>query len=443
MKFLSNPIIQFTISTSGVVIAVAIALGFVLSNTMTQRAMHQHIKIYPEIINNILLSNQDIIDSLAQNQNIQVNGHEAKTLKKLLNFDTIFRIKLWDLKGRIIWSNKLDIIGEQFPDNIDFLIAKKGKAHYAIDYPRSKNAMSNGSDNSAAINENTSEKNSDIILEIYIPIKAGKHVVGVIELYEEADKLFQNIQKDNAIIWLLVCAAGAIAYLLQFFIFLKAHNNQKTTNENLNSTLDVIISSLAQQAEIRDVDTGHHLERTSNYVQLIAKHLKKTNQYKEYLSNQYIIDLVKSAPLHDIGKVGIPDRILQKPGKLTKEEFTLMEKHCEYGACLLKSADAKLTFQSFLKIAIQIALHHHEKWDGTGYPHKLKGEEIPLSARIMAIADVYDALRSDRCYKKAFSHEKSVEIIKQGSGSHFDPGIVDAFIALKDEFKKISTSLAG
>jgi len=168
-------------------------------------------------------------------------------------------------------------------------------------------------------------------------------------------------------------------------------------NQQLIKTQSVTTFTLAYQAELRDQETGKHLERTSIYVEVLAKELSRLPEYKTYITDSYISDLIKAAPLHDIGKVGIPDAILQKPGKLNDTEFKIIQKHCEYGSKVLEVADKKLGFYSFLKIAIQIVRSHHEKWNGKGYPHCLKGEEIPLSARIMAIADVYDALRTKRC----------------------------------------------
>ncbi len=212
-------------------------------------------------------------------------------------------------------------------------------------------------------------------------------------------------------------------------------------NERLSITQDVTIFALAYQAELRDEETGKHLERTSRYVELLARELSKLPNYREYLTKSYIDDLVKAAPLHDIGKVGVPDSILRKPGKLDKKEFNIMKRHCEYGSKILEVANKRLGFQSFLKIAIQIVRYHHEKWDGQGYPYGLKGEDIPLSARIMALSDVYDALRSERYYKKGISHEKAVEIILSEKGKHFDPDIVDAFYKISDEFKAAHSSI--
>ncbi len=209
-------------------------------------------------------------------------------------------------------------------------------------------------------------------------------------------------------------------------------------NQQLEQTEATTIFALAYQAELRDLETGQHIERTSKYVKLLVDKLSEHPEYCDYLTPQYRQDLVKAAPLHDIGKVGVPDAILKKKGRLTDDEFTIMKKHCEYGARVLKIADEKLGFESFLKLAIQIVLTHHEKWDGSGYPRGLKGEDIPLSGRIMAIADVYDALRSKRCYKDSYSHEKACEILRQEKGKHFDPLLIDVFFKCEKEFEAIS-----
>jgi response regulator RpfG family c-di-GMP phosphodiesterase len=221
------------------------------------------------------------------------------------------------------------------------------------------------------------------------------------------------------------------------------HKDLIKSNEQLLQTESVTIFALAYQAELRDLETGRHVERTAQYVKLLAEKLSGLPKYQSYLSPVYISDLVKSAPLHDIGKVAIPDSILKKPGKLTPEEFEIMKQHCEYGTRVLKIADEKLSFRSFLKIAILMVSSHHEKWNGKGYPAGLQSEAIPLSGRIMALADVYDALRSDRCYKKGFSHEETCKIILNEKGTHFDPDIVDVFFTIEKNFQEISVNLAG
>lgn len=220
----------------------------------------------------------------------------------------------------------------------------------------------------------------------------------------------------------------------------KQHRILLDKNIQLSQIEDANIYTLAYLAEIRDEETGKHIERTAQYVKLIAESLSTLPQYSLHLTSRYIDDITKSAPLHDIGKVGVPDAILKKTGKLSSEEFDAIKLHCEYGANILKKAEKKLNFESYLALAIQLVMYHHERWDGNGYPEGLRGDAIPLSARIMAIADVYDALRSERCYKKGFSHEKSCEIILEERGKHFDPDIVDAFIYSQEIFKHISST---
>ncbi|WP_286237686.1 HD-GYP domain-containing protein [Neptuniibacter halophilus] len=212
---------------------------------------------------------------------------------------------------------------------------------------------------------------------------------------------------------------------------------QQQTYE-LGITRDASILGLASLAETRDNETGGHILRTQNYVRILAEKLSEDPRYAKDLDNNTIELLYKSAPLHDVGKVGIPDHILLKPGKLTDEEFEIMKQHPQIGADALQVAEQQLGENSFLRIAREISLSHHEKWDGSGYPRGLKGEEIPLSGRLMALADVYDALISKRVYKPAFSHEKARDIILQGRDSHFDPSVVDAFLQLESRFTEIA-----
>lgn len=212
-------------------------------------------------------------------------------------------------------------------------------------------------------------------------------------------------------------------------------------NKQLLETENVTIFALAYQAEIRDKVTGNHILRTAQYVKLLVEDLMKNSKYRNYISVEYKTEIVKSAPLHDIGKVGIPDRILQKEGPFTRDEFEIMKQHCLLGAQIIRKANERLNFKSFLAIAEQMTLSHHEKWDGSGYPNGLKGEEIPLSGRIMALADVYDALRAKRQYKASFSHEKACSIIREEKGTHFDPEIVAAFERVEAQFEQISITM--
>jgi putative two-component system response regulator len=206
---------------------------------------------------------------------------------------------------------------------------------------------------------------------------------------------------------------------------------------------DVTILAMASLAETRDSDTGNHIRRTQFYVKALAEHLRNHPRFAASLNESTIQMLFKSAPLHDIGKVGIPDRILLKPGRFDAHEFEVMKTHTTLGRDAIAHAEKQLGMQvDFLSMAKEIALSHQEKWDGTGYPQGLAGDAIPMSARLMAVADVYDALISRRVYKEGMPHAQAVGIIAQGRGSHFDPDIADAFVALRDEFYAIAQRFA-
>jgi putative two-component system response regulator len=205
----------------------------------------------------------------------------------------------------------------------------------------------------------------------------------------------------------------------------------------VEQTQQVTVFTLAKLAESRDSETGQHLERMRCYAREVADEIITLPKYADAFDTTFAEQIYQSSPLHDIGKVGVPDRILLKPGKLSFEEFEIMKSHATIGGDTLKLADEQAGKDSFLSMGRDIAYSHHEKWDGSGYPNGLKGEEIPLASRIVAIGDVYDALTSRRPYKEPFSHEKSMEIIYEGRGTHFDPDIVDAFIAREDEVIRI------
>ncbi len=200
---------------------------------------------------------------------------------------------------------------------------------------------------------------------------------------------------------------------------------------------DLTIFALAKLAESRDTETGAHLERIREYCRLLGAEVGRRGPYRDEVDGDYVELLYLTSPLHDIGKVGIPDNVLLKPGKLTPEEFAIMQQHTIIGANTLEAVARMNPEAQFLSMAHDIALTHHERFDGTGYPNRLSGCNIPLSGRITAIADVYDALTSKRVYKPAFPHEAAIEIIVNGKGSHFDPALVDAFLQLTDDFELV------
>ncbi len=215
----------------------------------------------------------------------------------------------------------------------------------------------------------------------------------------------------------------------------------KRKTVELQNTQDVAIFTAASLAETRDKETGNHLLRTQAYIRILAENAAK-GVYREILDSAAIERIVKSSPLHDIGKVGIPDKILLKPGRLTEEEFNEMKHHTVYGRDTLLRAVSRIKGTPFLDTATEIAYTHHEKWNGRGYPQQLKGEEIPISGRLMAIADVYDALISKRVYKDQLSHNRAVEIIREDSGTSFDPELVLIFLEHHEEFRDAALSLA-
>ena len=224
--------------------------------------------------------------------------------------------------------------------------------------------------------------------------------------------------------------------------FLESEVQKRTTE--VVAIQDVTILAMASLAETRDNETGNHIRRTQHYVRLLADKLRHHPRFAHFLDDDGTIELLyKSAPLHDIGKIGIPDRILLKPGRFEPEEFEIMKTHTTLGRDAILHAEKELGIEMpFLTLAKEIAYGHQEKWDGSGYPQGLSGDDIPISARLMAVADVYDALISRRIYKEGMSHEKAVEIILQGKGSHFDPDMVDAFAELQEEFRKIAKTYA-
>lgn len=236
-------------------------------------------------------------------------------------------------------------------------------------------------------------------------------------------------------------AAGVVGVVLLACLIFVYRSGQtivdysiRETDENNNRILDMqykTIVGMANLIESRDGETGEHVKRTSAYASMIAEELSHDGLYQDQITNGYMENLWKSAPLHDIGKIIVSDTILQKPGKLTKEEFEKIKLHASEGGKIIDETLGGIDDDAYLDMAHKVARYHHEKWDGTGYPEGLKGQEIPLCARIMAVADVFDALVSKRCYKKAMTLDEAYQIIKDSSGTHFDPIVADAFLRIR------------
>jgi len=304
-----------------------------------------------------------------------------------------------------------------------------------------------------------------ILLDVMMPEMDGYEVCEILKANEKTQDipiifLTAKVQVEDETKGL---ALGAVDYItkpisppillerVKNHLLLKAHQDfLKHQNEILEERVlertvqmeelqDVAMVAMGALAESRDPETGNHIRRTQHYVKLLAIQLKDHPKFKDFLTPEVITSLYKSAPLHDIGKVGVEDSILLKPGKLTDEEFEEMKKHTTYGRDAIVAAEQNINVaDNFLTFAKEIAYGHQEKWDGSGYPEGVAGEDIPISARLMAVADVYDALISKRVYKPAFPHEKAVAIILEGKGSHFDPVMVDAFEVIADKFKEVA-----
>lgn len=261
---------------------------------------------------------------------------------------------------------------------------------------------------------------------VITPLHVGSHRVGVMHLTGR-DPAAPTSTEMAWLTYLAEAASVAIA--------------NRRREIQIRETQDVTIFAMAKLAENRDELTGNHLHRVQTYCRELAKKLRTSHRLGPRVTEEFITEVCRAAPLHDIGKVGIPDQILLKPGRLTPDEFAIMTRHTLIGGRTLQEAGRLLRHDSFLATAQEICFSHHERWDGAGYPWKLAGEEIPLSARIVALADVYDALTTVRPYKPAFPHEEARRIILEGRGSHFDPDIVDAFESINDRFQEIHLRL--
>ena len=364
----------------------------------------------------------------------------------------IVKIKLFDSAGIVIYSSESKEIGEV--NRHDYF----------------KEQVANGKVFSKIVEKNQSSMEGKVVgvsvAEVYVPILNNDKFHGAFEIYYDITKENQLVIR-NEFIFRVVSLATLLLLSVVFVSLLfgasrgnllKELAEKELTESNrwlersvaektreIKTTQVVSVQALAVLAEHYDADTGKHLERIQLYVKTLLEQLSSSsNQYREYVQrhSSYIDEIVFASLLHDIGKTAIPVEILTKPDKLTPEEFNIVKNHTTIAGEDLDKANQifRRDFgkDSYLALARDIALYHHEKWNGEGYPHRLKGDDIPLSARITAIADVYDALTSERPYKKAWSHERAFEEIVNGSGSHFEPELVEAFKQCGERFKLIS-----
>lgn len=289
---------------------------------------------------------------------------------------------------------------------------------------------------------------SGLIAGVLMALMWSKKYLYVLGLFSVAEMtgtaiaVFMLRQNLYLSIGYFIIPLAAYLFVLAVVLFVIDYRDRKRFYEKMSKANEAMIDSMALVAETRDTETGAHIIRTKEYMRLLADYLVSKGLYKETLTPEYVLDLYHAAPLHDVGKVGIPDAILKKNTRLTLEEFEIMKTHTVLGKEIIGNAIRTYKHTTMLKVAYNIAYYHHEKWDGSGYPKALRGEHIPLEARMMALVDVYDALISRRCYKEPYSFEDSEKIIEQERGKHFDPVMVDAFVAIKEEFKAIALRIA-
>lgn len=364
----------------------------------------------------------------------------------------LFKLKIFDSAGVVVYSSEAREIGETNTRDYFHEQVAKGKIFSKI------------------VEENqTSMEGKPIpvsVAEVYVPILNNGHFQGAFEIYYNITEQNKNIVRNE----LLFEIASFSTWLLLTLVFislliraswaniLKTRAEKEITATNhwlertvaektreIKATQNVSVQALAILAEHYDPDTGEHLKRIQLYVKFLLEYLSSSsNQYSEYVQRHpgYIEEIVFASLLHDVGKTAIPLEILIKPGKLTSEEFEIIKNHTTIAGESLGSANLLFREEfgkdSYLALARDIAMYHHEKWNGQGYPHQLQGADIPLSARITSIADVYDALTSERPYKKPWTHEKAFAEIVNGSGSHFEPELVEVFKHCREQFKQIS-----
>ena len=306
-----------------------------------------------------------------------------------------------------------------------------------------------------------------ILLDVAMPGMSGYDIIKKIKANPETAEipvifLTGNSELENELLGLTL---GAVDYITKPFpqplllkrvemhLQLQAQKNElRAFNENLREMVEertgdiltlqnALIMWAAEVIEFRDEETGEHVERVQKYLEILLNEMQKTELYPDEVKTWDIDAFLKSALLHDVGKIKVRDEILLKKTRLTDDEFSVMKLHSIYGKMLLESLEEKVPNQTFLQYAKTLAYSHHERWDGNGYPEQLKGEEIPLQARMMSIVDVYDALISERAYKKAFSHEESIKIISEGRGTQFDPDLTDLFVSVADGIKNVNESV--
>ncbi len=382
--------------------------------------------------------------------------HIDREIEKAVKTFGLEKVKIFSADGTIVYSTDAKDEGTLNAKPYFTEIVRQGRLYSKIDPKQTPTAEGRIVQRDVA--------------EVYVPVMDGEIFTGAFEVYYDItvrksalDGLVHRTAVIGLVAALLMLALISVMLVRAARSGLRRQEMERALQlsheelerrvleqtSEIRATQKASIVALASLAENYDPDTGDHLERIQNYVQVLTEELRKSSPYGSYLSRRsdYIEKIALASVLHDIGKAVVPRKILMKPSRLDSAEFEQVKQHTEVAAKILHRANQHFIDHfrkdSYLAIAREIALHHHEKWSGEGYPLGLKGEDIPLSARIVALADVYDALRSRRPYKEAWSHERTVEEIVASRGGHFDPVVVDAFLTRQNEFEKISLGMFG
>ncbi len=427
-----DPAARLTMISFTLIFCAAIIIGSFLSYYLSYQLQKHYANTTSHLIKQYVKERFKETDFIAKEKKIDSsNRYFSDSLLQMKSLLQIVGLSIFDASGKLIWADEgLKRAGEI----TDIEEALNGEIDYGF----------------ARIPTNGKKK----VFYVTVPVSfAGTdEVTAVFEVMMSHYDFSKNTLIGWIIIWLFSIIGGAIIY----FMFTGAIRRTYQQNlvlqheliqysQELESNIQVItdvqnvaILGLSKLAEYRDKETGQHLERMSLYSRMLAEELSMWDGYKFYITKYYVDSIFTSAVLHDIGKVGIPDHVLLKPGKLNPEEWEIMKKHTTIGGDALKAADRQLGIESFMTIGKEVAYFHHEKYNGAGYPNGLKGEDIPLSARIVAFADVFDALTSKRVYKPAFDFDKTKKILLASRGEHFAPDLVDAFLKIESTFLEVA-----
>lgn len=429
-----DPVTKLTTISFALIFVTAIVMGQMFNFFLSSQIQHHNAEAIAPLISSYL--HENLLESDFEDHSDAIKEKISRKVSEMKNHFNLLSIKIMTPSGDILFSDSPKTAKMKSGGRLKK--ALKGEiVHNFVDAP------------------NGDEKIPDkklFCVTIPVIFPNSTKIYAVIEIFKNPFTISKSIYISWLVIWLFAILGGIFIYLIFSRVVKRTYQQNQILqyelmeySRELESNIQVItdvqnvtILGLSKLAEFRDKETGLHLERMSLYSKLLAEELSKWDKFKFYITKDYVNSIYTSAVLHDIGKVGIPDRVLLKPGKLDDEEWEIMKRHTVIGGDAIAAADKKLGFESFLTIGKEVAYYHHERIDGKGYPYGLKDEDIPISARIVAIADVFDALMSVRVYKPAYNIDTTKKILLEEKGGHFDPDVVDAFLKIEASFLEIA-----